>query len=128
MDPASRDKYLLQVTAGPSYDSSTHTEVPVNGPSAHIIENDLMTCHLKVKIRDYHGLPRNSPSSSDYFSHPLHTSDRYSIGFSFVPKKDIPGQDLVTGFDFRPLHQGSPTAGLQIRNEDCDDDTRPGDL
>ena len=100
VDPAARDKYLLQVTAGPSYDSSTHEEVAVNSSSAHVIDNDVMTCYLKVKIRDYHGLPRGSPSSSDYFSHPLHTSDRYSIGFSFVPKKDIQGNDLVTGFDF----------------------------
>ncbi|KAF2680911.1 DUF1769-domain-containing protein [Lentithecium fluviatile CBS 122367] len=100
VDPAARDKYLLQVTAGPSYDSSTHQEVAVNSASAHIIENDIMTCYLHVKIRDYHGLPRGSPSSSDYFSHPLHTSDRYSIGFSFAPKKDIKGSDLVTGFDF----------------------------
>jgi hypothetical protein len=59
-----------------------------------------MTCYLSVKIRDYHGLPHNSPSTTPYFSHPMHTSDRYSIGFSFVPKKDIPGKDLVTGFDF----------------------------
>ncbi|KAF2117086.1 hypothetical protein BDV96DRAFT_490224 [Lophiotrema nucula] len=76
VDPASRDKYLLQ------------------------IENDLMTCWLKVRIRDYNGLPRGSPSSNNYFDHPTHTSDRYSIGFSFVPKNDIPGKDLVTGFDF----------------------------
>jgi hypothetical protein len=100
VDPAARDKYLLHVTAGPSYDASTHEEVAVNSSSAHTIENDTMTCYLKVKIRDYHGLPRGSPSNSDYFAHPLHTSDRYSIGFSFVPKKDIKGNDLVTGFDF----------------------------
>lgn len=100
VDPAARDKYLLRVTAGSSYDTSTHAEVAVNGDDAHVIENDLMTCYLKVKIRDYNGLPRGSPSSSNYFSHPLHTSDRYSIGFSFVPKRDIKGNDLVTGFDF----------------------------
>lgn len=100
VDPAARDKYLLKVTAGPSRDTSTHRIVPVNGPDAHVTENDLMSVWLKVKIKDYHGLPRNSPSTSDYFNHPLHTSDRYSVGFSFVPKKDISGQDLVTGFDF----------------------------
>ncbi|KAF2732569.1 DUF1769-domain-containing protein, partial [Polyplosphaeria fusca] len=100
VDAASRDKYLLRITAGPSYDTATHSEVAVNGTDAHVIENDVMTCWLKVRIRDYHGLPRNSPSSSTYFNHPLHTSDRYSIGFSFVPKKDIAGNDMVTGFDF----------------------------
>ncbi|KAF2799170.1 DUF1769-domain-containing protein [Melanomma pulvis-pyrius CBS 109.77] len=109
VDPAARDKYLLQVTAGPSYDVSTHREVAVNGPDAHIIDNDVMTCWLKVKIRDYHGLPRNSPATDDYFSHPLHKSDRYSVGFSFVPKNDIKGSDLVTGFDFdHPIRDRLP--------------------
>jgi hypothetical protein len=100
VDPAARDKYKLRVTAGPSYDTSTHEQVAVNSEDAHFIENDTMICYLKVRIRDYNGLPEGSPSSSDYFSHPLHKSDRYSIGFSFVPKKDIKGSDLITGFDF----------------------------
>jgi hypothetical protein len=100
VDPAARDKYRLQVTAGPSYDTSTHKEVAVNSGQAHLIENDLMSCWLNVRIKDYNGLPPNSPETSDYFQHPLHTSDRYSIGFSFVPKRDIKGSDLVTGFDF----------------------------
>ncbi|KAJ4298869.1 hypothetical protein N0V90_004112 [Kalmusia sp. IMI 367209] len=100
VDAAARDKYRLQVTAGPSYDSSTHKEVAVNSGEAHLVENDLMSCWLKIRIKDYNGLPHNSPTTSDYFRHPLHTSDRYSIGFSFVPKRDIKGSDLVTGFDF----------------------------
>lgn len=100
VDPAARDKYRLQVTAGPSYDTSTHREVAVNSGAAHLIENDLMSCWLKIRIKDYNGLPQDSPETSDYFQHPLHTSDRYSIGFSFVPKRDIKGNDLVTGFDF----------------------------
>lgn len=100
VDPAARDKYRLQVTAGPSYDTSTHKEVAVNSGDAHLIENDLMSCWLKIRIKDYNGLPHDSPTTSDYFKHPLHTSDRYSIGFSFVPKRDIRGSDLVTGFDF----------------------------
>ena len=100
VDPASRDKYRLQVTAGPSYDPSTHKEVAVNSSGPHLIENDLMSCWLNVRIKDYNGLPQDSPSTSDYFRHPLHMSDRYSIGFSFVPKRDIKGSDLVTGFDF----------------------------
>ncbi|KAJ4349353.1 uncharacterized protein N0V89_007967 [Didymosphaeria variabile] len=100
VDPAARDKYRLQVTAGPSYDTSTHKEVAVNSEEPHVIENDLMTCWLRIRVKDYNGLPHNSPQTSDYFQHPLHTSDRYSIGFSFVPKRDIKGSDLVTGFDF----------------------------
>ncbi|KAF1976738.1 DUF1769-domain-containing protein [Bimuria novae-zelandiae CBS 107.79] len=100
VDPAARDKYRLQVTAGPSYDTSTHQEVAVNSGKAHFIENDLMSCWLNVRIKGYNGLPQGSPATSDYFQHPQHTSDRYSIDFSFVPKRDFRGSDLVTGFDF----------------------------
>jgi hypothetical protein len=115
VDPAARDKYLLQgssvkvpinrnltpaVTAGPTYNPSTHQDVPVNGSENILIESDLVTCYLKVRIKDYHGLPHGSPSSSPYFDHKLHTSDRYSVAYSFVPKKDLPGKDIVLGFDY----------------------------
>ncbi|KAF2825398.1 hypothetical protein CC86DRAFT_325478, partial [Ophiobolus disseminans] len=100
VDPAARDKYLLQVTAGPSYDPSNHQPIPANGPHSTTIESPLVTCYLRVRIKDYHGLPHNSPPSSPYFDHPLHTSDRYSIAFSFVPKKPLAGNDIVLGFDY----------------------------
>ncbi|KAH7074126.1 hypothetical protein FB567DRAFT_453309 [Paraphoma chrysanthemicola] len=80
VDPAARDKYLLQDDI--------------------CIESDSLTCWLKVRIKDYHGLPHNSPSSSPYFDHALHTSDRYSVAWSFVPKKDLAGSDIVLGFDY----------------------------
>jgi len=88
------------VTAGPNYDPSTHQDVPVNGHDSICIDSDLVTCWLKVRIKDYHGLPHDSPASSPYFEHKLHTSDRYSIAFSFVPKRDFSGSDLVIGFDY----------------------------
>ncbi|KAH8722951.1 hypothetical protein GQ44DRAFT_621622 [Phaeosphaeriaceae sp. PMI808] len=75
IDPTARDKYLL-----------------------HGFE--LVQCWLKVRIKDYHGLPFGSRSSSTYFDHDLHTSDRYSIAFSFVPKKDLHGDDVIMGFDY----------------------------
>lgn len=53
-----------------------------------------------MRIRDYHGLPKDAPENCSYFEHPLHTSDRYSVAWSFVPKRDIPGTDLIMGFDF----------------------------
>ena len=64
------------------------------------MESDIVTAWIKVRIKDYNGLPRGSPAHSSYFDHSLHASDRYSIGFSFVPKRDIPGNDLVMGFDY----------------------------
>jgi hypothetical protein len=117
VDPAARDKYLLQgcttrlpdnsstltqtpVTAGPSYDPTSHSQVSVNSSEVHKVDNDLATSYLRVRIKGYNGLPKGAPENSSYFSHPLHTSDRYSVAWSFIPKRDIPGKDLVMGFDF----------------------------
>lgn len=112
-------KYKLRVAAGPSYDPDTHQDVLVNSEKNLSIENEHGTINLCVRIQDYtgtsiiphigkpiskqafaEGLPSGSPRTSDYFSHPNHTNDQYSIAFSFVPKRDIPGADLVFGNDF----------------------------
>lgn len=115
VDPAARDKYLLQgatnnphpkpslttaVTAGPTYDPTTHTQVSVNSAQVHKIDNNLATTYLRVRIKDYHGLPRDAPETCPYFTHPQHTSDRYSVAWSFVPKRAISGAELIMGFDF----------------------------
>ncbi|KAF1832817.1 DUF1769-domain-containing protein [Decorospora gaudefroyi] len=100
IDPAARDKYLLQVTTGPSYDSSQHEQVSVNGSEPTRVESDSVTAWIRVRIKGYHGLPRGSPSSSSYFDHEQHVSDRYSIAYSFIPKHDMSGSDLVMGFDY----------------------------
>jgi len=100
VDPAARDKYLLQVTAGPSYDPTGHSQLSVNSSEVHKVDNDLATSYLRVRIKDYNGLPKGAPENSSYFNHPLHTSDRYSVAWSFIPKRDVPGKDLVMGFDF----------------------------
>lgn len=88
------------MTAGPTYDANTHTQVSVNSGEVHKVENDLATTYLRVRIKDYHGLPKDAPKNCSYFDHPLHTSDRYSVAWSFVPKRDISGTDLIMGFDF----------------------------
>lgn len=88
------------MTTGPTYDPDTHTQVSVNSPEVHKVDNDLATTYLRVRIKDYHGLPKDAPKNCSYFSHPLHTSDRYSVAWSFVPKRDIAGTDLIMGFDF----------------------------
>jgi hypothetical protein len=47
--------------------------------------------------------------TSPYFSTPQHPYDRYSIGFSFKPKKTISGQVLVFGNDFaHPIRDRLP--------------------
>jgi hypothetical protein len=91
----SREKYMLRVSAGPSYDTSTHKPVIVNGDTPTAFENEFMTVKVKVRIRNYNGLPRESPSHSVYFDDPRHAKDQYSVGFSFVPKKDFNAANTV---------------------------------
>src|SRR5205814_3230452 len=55
------------------------------------------------------GFPVGSPQTSPYFEHALHKSDQYSISFSFIPKTDIRGSDLIFGNDFdRPIRDRLP--------------------
>ncbi|KAF2401582.1 DUF1769-domain-containing protein [Trichodelitschia bisporula] len=94
------EKYLLRVTAGPSYDPTTHKPVFVNTNRTTCFENEFMTTQVKVRIREYRGLPRGSRAHSDYFDDPGHKRDRYSISFSFVPKQDLESLHTVWGNDF----------------------------
>jgi hypothetical protein len=110
VDQASHhSKYRLRVTAGPAHDPSTHKVVPVNASETLTFENEHIILSLAVRIRDFTGYPDDSPQSSPYFEHELHKSDQYSISFSFIPKVDVPGSDLVFGNDFdRPIRDRLP--------------------
>ena len=102
-DPAAKqeaDKYRLLVTAGPSYDTSTHQIVHVNTDKPTYIENDFIRAKIKVRIRGFRGLPSSCPSSSPYFEDPEHEKDQYSVAASFVPKRDLPSTDVIWGNDF----------------------------
>lgn len=102
-DPLSSEeaeKYKLMVTAGPSYDKSQHRTVHVNSDQPTVVENEFLRAKIKVRIRNYHGLPSSSSSNSPYFDHPVHEKDQYSIAFSFVPKQDLLSVDTVWGNDF----------------------------
>ncbi|QIW94787.1 hypothetical protein AMS68_000305 [Peltaster fructicola] len=103
------DKYRLLVTAGPSYDTTKHQIVPVNGDEAITISNEYITAKVKVRVRGYRGLPSGSPASNVYFDDPVHEKDQYSLAFSFVPKQDIPSVDTVWGNDFdHPIRDRLP--------------------
>ena len=103
------DRYRLLVTAGPSYDPSTHRVVSVNHSTPTPLENDAVRAKVKVRIRNYQGLPADSPLSSPYFDHPAHTKDQYSIAFSLVPKRDLSGLDAAFGNDFdHPIRDRLP--------------------
>ena len=105
-----RDKvYRLRVTAGPAYELETHKVVPVNATKTVVVDNDRISLAVTVRIQKYKGLPHNSPSTSPYFEHSLHKYDQYSISFSFIPKQDINGDDLLWGNDFdRPIRDRLP--------------------
>lgn len=106
---AETEKYRLYVTAGPSYDKAEHKQVPVNTATAVVVENEFLKAKIKVRIRQYRGLPVDSPSHSPYFDDALHEKDQYSIAFSFVPKQDLPSQNTVWGNDFdHPIRERLP--------------------
>lgn len=114
------DKYRLRVTAGPSLDMDTQQVVFVNTDESCAFENGFMKVKVKVRIKDFqgrshysasrHGLrrahcilgvPSTCPANDTaYFSHPLHTSDRYSIAFSFIPKRTLPARSAFWGNEF----------------------------
>jgi hypothetical protein len=109
LEDIATEKYLLQVTAGPSYDESTHKPVIVNGNTATAFENEFVKANIKVRIRDFRGLPLSAPTNSVYFDEPSRHKEQYSIGFSFVPKVDLESVDTVWGNDFdQPIRDRLP--------------------
>lgn len=83
------EKYIVRVTAGPDYDIDQHIVVPVNSHEPVKISNELVDAEINVRVQNYHGLPRNSPSTSPYFSLEPHSTnkDQYSIAVRFTPKR-----------------------------------------
>ncbi|KAG9557272.1 DUF1769-domain-containing protein, partial [Aureobasidium melanogenum] len=103
------EKYMLRVTAGSDYDEANQKLVHVNTEQPLSISNSKLDASLTVRIQNYRGEPVNSPSSCAYFETDPHKSDLYSISFSFTPKKDINGHDLVFGNDFdHPIRDKLP--------------------
>lgn len=57
---ADATQYHLVVSAGPSYDTSTHRLVPVNKPEPLTISTPDIQANLNVRIQNYRGEPRPS--------------------------------------------------------------------
>jgi len=55
------DKYLLEVTAGPSYDRATHQLVRVNEDTACAFENEFMSVKVHVRVKDFAGNAIHTP-------------------------------------------------------------------
>ncbi|GAB7353631.1 hypothetical protein MBLNU459_g4044t3 [Dothideomycetes sp. NU459] len=103
------DKYMLKVTAGPTYDEKDQQIVAVNSEKPVHISSSKLDAAITIRVQNYRGLPKGSPSTSPYFSKAPHTHDLYSLGFSFTPKQDINGHDLVLGNDFdHPIRDKLP--------------------
>ncbi|KAJ9150317.1 DUF1769-domain-containing protein [Pleurostoma richardsiae] len=113
------DKYVLRVTAGPSYDLSSHTEVPVNSTEPVKLSTPHIDVDLNVRIQNYSGLPRDSPSTSPYFSAEPHArnADQYSIAFRFTPKKPAQNGSAKTA----DTGATDPPAEADDDNDDDDD-------
>ncbi|OCK89942.1 DUF1769-domain-containing protein [Cenococcum geophilum 1.58] len=105
---AHHENYILKVTAGPTYDPTTHQDVHVNNPTPVTISTSHLDARIHVRIKDYRGLP-SSPPTSPYFTHPHHLHDRYSIAFTLRPKRALSGAHLVFGNDFdHPIRDRLP--------------------
>jgi hypothetical protein len=113
------ENYVLRVTAGPTYDAADHVEVPVNTPTPVRISSAHADVELNVRIRNFAGLPRGSPSSSPYFEAEPHAAndDQYSLAFRFTPRAHpstaaaggISATDLQFGNDFdHPIRDRLP--------------------
>lgn len=109
------DKFILSVTAGPDYEDQK--PIPINTSETTHISSDHLTADLQIRIQNYRGLPENSPKTSPYFSKSPHEHDLYSLSFSFTPKEDINGHDLVFGNDFdHPIKDKLPPGFSQAFN------------
>ncbi|ROV91511.1 hypothetical protein VMCG_09433 [Cytospora schulzeri] len=120
------DKYILRITAGPTYNLDDHTEVPVNSPTPVKISTEHMDVDLNVRIQNYKGLPLNSPSTSPYFDQEPHNTnkDQYSISFRFTPKKpstqpptEAEGVEKDDDEDDDDEPEGIPATDLQFGND-----------
>ena len=113
------DKYVLAVTAGPNYDDQT--PIPINTETPHRITSPHLTANLTVRIQNYRGLDTShrpsQTNTSPYFHHPAHQSDLYSLQFTFTPKEDLKGEDVVFGNDFdHPIRDKLPPGFQQAFN------------
>ncbi|KAF2771117.1 DUF1769-domain-containing protein, partial [Teratosphaeria nubilosa] len=114
------DKYVLKVTAGPTYEDQS--PIPINTEEPTRITSPKLTATLTVRIQNYRGLDKtgktlSTAKTSPYFSQKPHEKDLYSLRFSFTPKEDINGHDLVFGNDFdHPIRDKLPPGFQQAFN------------
>ncbi|KAI1771212.1 DUF1769-domain-containing protein [Hypoxylon cercidicola] len=117
------EKYIIRVTAGSDYDLDRHVVVPVNSHEPVKISSHLVDADLNVRIQNYHGLPRNSPNTSPYFSLEPHATnkDQYSIAIRFTPKKPASNSNSKT-----PPADPSKSSSPESSDEQSDEEPSSG--
>ncbi|KAH0031714.1 hypothetical protein KCU80_g10926, partial [Aureobasidium melanogenum] len=63
VDSGNANKYFIQVAAGTSYDDSKAKQVIINGAPTELNKN----AKVAVRIKEYQGIPLDSPATSSYF-------------------------------------------------------------
>ncbi|KAK4159426.1 hypothetical protein QBC43DRAFT_272458 [Cladorrhinum sp. PSN259] len=123
------NKYIIRVTAGPNYDMDSQKEVAVNSPDPLKISTDLMEIELNVRIQNYKGLPRGSPSTSPYFEQEPHkyNNDQYSISFRFTPKRPLEDMSTLTEGGER-VDDAGVEIGSERDEEEVSEGIKGGDL
>ncbi|KAK0385115.1 hypothetical protein NLU13_7593 [Sarocladium strictum] len=113
------EKYILRITAGPDYDSAHKHEVPVNRAEPVQIKSEAADIELNVRIQNYSGLPRGSPSTSPYFDTPPHdyNQDQYSIAFRFTPRKPATAKEVGKDDEAEDVEDGISGVDLQFGND-----------
>lgn len=105
VDSGNSEKYFIQVHAATSYDDSKAKQIIINGAPTELNKN----AKVAVRIREYQGLPLDSPATSSYFEDNAHSHDTYSIAVSWIPDEDIDANDLVWGIELiNPIRDRIP--------------------
>ncbi|KAI8955003.1 hypothetical protein F4801DRAFT_416489 [Xylaria longipes] len=120
------EKYIIRVTAGSDYNIDNHVVVPVNSHETVKVSNRLIDAEINVRVQNYSGLPRNSPTTSPYFSLEPHATndDQYSLAIRFTPKRPSKPrrQSPSPATGSRPPSRGNQSAnGLDSGTVDEDD-------
>ncbi|KAF2968082.1 hypothetical protein GQX73_g5525 [Xylaria multiplex] len=104
------EKYIIRVTAGPDYNIDNHVVVPVNSHETVKVSNDLIDAEINVRVQNYGGLPRNSPTTSPYFLLEPHATndDQYSLAIRFTPKIPRKSRRQSPSPGSRPSSRGGP--------------------
>ena len=64
---AHHENYILKVTAGPTYDPTTHQDAHVNNSTPVTISTSHLDARIHVRIKDYRG---NSPPQPSLHPNP----------------------------------------------------------